>query len=80
MASDPLSVLILLGLGVDEFSVAPTSLLEIKKIIRNTNWEEVQGIAAKLLKSKTSYEAKRFAERRLSQRIKRIVEGDYDAG
>ncbi len=80
MASDPLSVLILLGLGVDEFSVAPTSLLEIKKIIRNTNWEEVQGIAAKLLKSKTSPEAKRFAERRLSQRIKRIVQGNYSAG
>jgi len=80
MASDPLSVLILLGLGVDEFSVAPTSLLEIKKIIRNTNWEEVQGIAAKLLKSKTSPEAKRFAERRLSQRIKRIVQGNYNAG
>jgi len=80
MASDPLSVLILLGLGVDEFSVAPTSLLEIKKIIRNTNWEEVQGIAAKLLKSKTSPEAKRFAERRLSQRIKRIVQDNYNAG
>jgi len=80
MASDPLSVLILLGLGVDEFSVAPTSLLEIKKIIRNTNWEEVQGIAAKLLKSKTSPEARRFAERRLSQRIKRIVQGNYNAG
>jgi len=80
MASDPLCVLILLGLGVDEFSVAPTSLLEIKKIIRNTNWEEVQGIAAKLLKSKTSPEAKRFAERRLSQRIKRIVQGNYNAG
>ncbi|MEE9191903.1 MAG: phosphoenolpyruvate--protein phosphotransferase [Candidatus Aerophobetes bacterium] len=80
MASDPLSVLILLGLGVDEFSVAPTSLLEIKKIIRNTNWEEVQGIAAKLLKSKTSPEAKRFAERSLSQRIKKIVQGNYSAG
>ncbi len=80
MASDPLSVLILLGLGVDEFSVAPTSLLEIKKIIRNTNWEEVQGIAAKLLKSKTAPEARRFAERRLSQRIKRIVQDNYNAG
>jgi phosphotransferase system enzyme I (PtsI) len=80
MASDPLSVLILLGLGVDEFSVAPTSLLEIKKIIRSATWEEVQGIAARLLKSKTSYEAKRFAERRLSQRIKKIMEGNYNAG
>jgi len=80
MASDPLSVLILLGLGVDEFSVAPTSLLEIKKIIRSAEWEETQEIAVKMLKSKTSYEAKRLAERRLSQRIKRIVRGNNNAG
>ncbi|MBA7684874.1 Phosphoenolpyruvate-protein phosphotransferase [subsurface metagenome] len=80
MASDPLSVLILLGLGVDEFSVAPTSLLEIKKIIRSTEWEETQEIAVKMLKSKTSYEAKRLAERRLSRRIKRIVRGNDNAG
>jgi len=80
MASDPLSVLILLGLGVDEFSVAPTSLLEIKKIIRSAEWEETQEIAVKMLKSKTSYEAKRLAERRLSRRIKRIVRGNDNAG
>ena len=80
MASDPLFVLILLGLGVDEFSVAPTSLLEIKKIIRSVKWEETQEIAARLLKSKTSHEAKRFAERRLSQRIKRTLKGNHNAG
>jgi len=80
MASDPLSVLILLGLGVDEFSVAPTTLLEIKKIIRSAEWEETQEIAVKMLKSKTSYEAKRLAERRLSRRIKRIVRGNNNAG
>ena len=80
MASDPLFVLILLGLGVDEFSVAPTNLLEIKKIIRSIEWEETQEIAVKILKSKTSYEAKRLAERRLSRRIKRIVRGNNNAG
>ncbi len=80
MASDPLSVLILLGLGVDEFSVAPTSLLEIKKIIRSAEWKETQEIAVKILKSKTSYEAKRLAQRRLSRSIKRIVRGDNNAG
>lgn len=80
MASDPLSVLILLGLEVDEFSVAPTSLLEIKKIIRSVEWEETQEIAVKMLKCKTSYEAKRLAERRLSQRIKRILRGNNNAG
>lgn len=74
MASDPLFVLILLGLGVDEFSVSPTSLLEIKKVIRGIRWEETEEIASKLLKLSTSYEARRFAQRRLSKKIKRILE------
>lgn len=74
MASDPLFALILLGLGVDEFSVSPTSLLEIKKVIRGIRWEETEEIASKLLKLSTSYEARRFAQRRLSKKIKRILE------
>jgi len=75
MASDPLFVLILLGLEVDEFSVAPTSLLEIKKIIRGVTWEETQKVASELLKLSTSYEARRFAQRKLSKKIKRILKG-----
>ncbi len=74
MASDPLFVLILLGLGVDEFSVSPTSLLEIKKVIRGIRWEETEEIASKLLKLSTSYEARRFAQRRLSKKIKKILQ------
>jgi len=74
MASDPLFALILLGLGVDEFSVSPTSLLEIKKVIRGIRWEETEEIALKLLKLSTSYEARRFAQRRLGKKIKKILE------
>jgi len=74
MSSDPLFALILLGLGVDEFSVSPTSLLEIKKVIRGIRWEETEEIASKLLKLSTSYEARRFAQRRLSKKIKKILE------
>jgi len=76
MASDPLFVLILLGLGVDEFSVSPTSILEIKKVIRGIKWEETEEIASKLLKLSTSHEARRFAQRRLSKKIKKILEED----
>lgn len=75
MASDPLFVLILLGLEIDEFSVAPTSLLEIKKIIRGVTWEETQKVASELLKLSTSYEARRFAQRKLSRKIKKILKG-----
>jgi len=80
MASDPLYMLILLGLGVDEFSVAPTSLLEIKKVIRGARWDKTQEVASELLKLNTSSEAKRFAQRKLSRRIKKILKGDEVVG
>ncbi|MCD6232634.1 phosphoenolpyruvate--protein phosphotransferase [Candidatus Aerophobetes bacterium] len=76
MASDPLSALVLLGLGVDELSVAPTSLLEIKKIIRGVKWEETQEISAELLKMRTSSQTRRYARARLSTKIKDILEED----
>ncbi|MEA3485654.1 MAG: phosphoenolpyruvate--protein phosphotransferase [Candidatus Aerophobetes bacterium] len=80
MASDPLCMLILLGLGVDEFSVAPTSLLEIKKVIRGARWDKTQEVASELLKLNTSFEAKSFAQRKLSRRIKKILKGDKIVG
>lgn len=76
MASDPLYMAVLLGLGVDEFSVAPTSLLEIKKVIRGLNWAQTQEIASKLLKLSTSQEARRYAQQKLTKKIKRILSGD----
>ena len=74
MSSDPLFVLILLGLGVDEFSVSPSSLLEIKKIIRGIRWDETEEIVSKLLKLSTSSQTRNFAQRRLSKKIKKILE------
>ncbi|TEU02226.1 phosphoenolpyruvate--protein phosphotransferase, partial [Candidatus Aerophobetes bacterium] len=74
MSSDPLFVLILLGLGVDEFSVSPSSLLEIKKIIRGIRWDETEEIVSKLLKLSTSSQTRHFAQRRLSKKIKKILE------
>ncbi|MCD6471630.1 phosphoenolpyruvate--protein phosphotransferase [Candidatus Aerophobetes bacterium] len=76
MAGDSLFALILLGLEVDEFSVAPTSLLEIKKLIRGIKWEETQEVASKLLKLSTSSEAREFAQRKLGRKIKNILRSD----
>jgi len=76
MAGDSLFALILLGLEVDEFSVAPTSLLEIKKLIRGIKWEETQEVASKLLKLSTSSEAREFAQRKLGGKIKNILRSD----
>ncbi len=42
MAGDPLTTVLLLGLGLDEFSMSPQSLLEVKNIIRSVTLEEAK--------------------------------------
>ncbi|MEW6556339.1 MAG: phosphoenolpyruvate--protein phosphotransferase [Elusimicrobiota bacterium] len=49
MAADSLYTEILLGLGLEHFSVASTSVLKIKKEIRHTNFSEAQKIIDKIL-------------------------------
>ncbi|MCL5019552.1 MAG: phosphoenolpyruvate--protein phosphotransferase, partial [Patescibacteria group bacterium] len=46
MAADPLATLLLLGMGLDEFSANPAVLPEIKNIIRSTTYERAQTISA----------------------------------
>ena len=75
MASDPLGVSVLLGLGVDELSVAPTSILEIKKVIRELNWEETQKIVSHLLNLGTSKQVKRYLDSRIGKKIRKILQG-----
>jgi len=51
-ASDELAVPLLLGLGLDEFSVSASSLLKVKKIICGSNYKKAQELAENAL-SKT---------------------------
>jgi len=48
MASDPLITMVLIGMGLDEFSVSPVSLLLIKEIIRRVECSECIKIAKKI--------------------------------
>ena len=49
MAGDPAATLILLGLGLHEFSMSASSIPEIKKIIRSVSYEQAKQIAAEAL-------------------------------
>lgn len=63
MAGYPLAVPLLVGLGVDELSVVPAVLPEIKKIIRSLDYSEMQSIAQRALASSTSDEIKQLMKR-----------------
>ena len=49
MAGDPLATVLLVGMGIDELSVVPTVLPEIKKIIRSIKQKDAKRVADKVL-------------------------------
>jgi phosphoenolpyruvate-protein phosphotransferase (PTS system enzyme I) len=57
MASDPRFVALLIGLGIREFSVSPTSVPLIKSVVRRTSVVSAQQLAASLLESGTHGDA-----------------------
>jgi len=70
MAGDPLCVPILVGLGLDELSVAAFSIPKVKKIVRSVSCAEAQKIAGKALGLNTANEVRDFAKGILSELLK----------
>ena len=56
LAGDERATLLLLGMGLDEFSMSAISIPRIKKIIRNTNFEDVKALAEQALTQPTADE------------------------
>ena len=69
MSSDPLSTLVLVGLGVDELSMTPWSIMECKKIIRSVNYEDVKATARAVLKMDTAESVNRYLRQKYLQMI-----------
>ena len=63
MAGDPHLALILLGLGLDGFSVSPINLPEIKRVIRSVKMDAAQHIAREALSLPTGKEVEAFVEK-----------------
>ena len=60
MAGDPLAAVLLLGLGLDEFSMSALAIPQIKKIIRSVRYEDAKNIAAAALSMETGEEIMDF--------------------
>lgn len=67
-ASDERFIPILIGLGLDEFSMNPTKILSARKMIRKLNKKECEKIVEEILKMNTSEEIKK----KLTEYIKEI--------
>ena len=58
-AGDPLFIPLLVGLGLDEFSMNANKILQARKLVRELNFQECQKLADEVLKLNTSEEIKR---------------------
>ena len=56
LAGDERATILLLGMGLDEFSMSAVSIPKIKKLIRNTNYEEAKKFAETALEKATAKE------------------------
>jgi len=72
MAGDPLYIPILLGLGVEEFSMNHMSIPVVKRVIRMISLEEAREMARHVLDMVTEEEVAEFATREISQRFPEI--------
>ncbi len=70
MAGEPFLALILLGLGLDEFSLPPQVIPELKYIIRSVEFKAAQEIAIRALELSTGIEIEEFARNRLAEILK----------
>ncbi len=74
MAGEPALALLLLGLGLDEFSVSPIQVPLIKKVIRSIEYRTAQTIAQHAMQFRTGKEVEAFLLSHLRQLVPDLVE------
>ena len=62
MAGEPNAVPILLGLGLDEFSMSATQILKARKVVNGLSYEQMQEMAQKCLSLDTAQEVLDFVQ------------------
>lgn len=79
MSANPLATMILIGMGLDEFSLSPELLPEIKKVIRSCTHAEAKACADEALNQTTidgvTAVARRYTEGKLGELVTDVGEG-----
>ena len=69
MAAEPVYALILLGLGLDEFSMNPVSIPRVKKVLRMSRFEETRSLVEQLFQFSTASEIEGFVRSWMAKRF-----------
>jgi phosphotransferase system enzyme I (PtsI) len=73
MASDPVSAFLLLGLGVDEFSVTVAAVGRTKRLIRSWSYSEAAAIAREALSFGTASQVEQFVRGSLGESLGEVA-------
>jgi len=76
MAAEPAYVLVLLGLGLDEFSMNPLSIPKVKKVLRMSRFEETRSLVEQLFQFPTASEIEHSVKNWMAKRFP----GDFIKG
>jgi len=66
LAGNPLATVMLLGMGLDEFSMSPASMRKIKKIVRSVDFEFAKRVADSVIGLSTAKEVEDYMNKILS--------------
>ncbi|MEO0281797.1 MAG: phosphoenolpyruvate--protein phosphotransferase [candidate division WOR-3 bacterium] len=73
LSSDPIAIPILVGLGVDELSMSPIFIPEIKMIIKQLSYEETKEIAKNALLLKSSEKVREYMKGVISEKFPNLI-------
>jgi phosphotransferase system enzyme I (PtsI) len=68
VAGDPKLIPILIGMGLDEFSMSPISVLRARAIIRNISQEKMKDLALQDINLPTAVEVEEFIEKNINSK------------
>jgi phosphotransferase system enzyme I (PtsI) len=69
MSGIPVYTMLLLGLGLRQFSVTPSAIPEIKNVCRNVTVEQCQAVAARALSMENARDIKSYLREELKKRV-----------
>ena len=77
MASDPIAIPLLIGLGLDSLSVSPALIPVTKQIIRNITYQETREIVQKCLRVSTEHETKQILSDYFDKEVKKHLKSFF---
>ena len=77
MAAEPAYAAVLLGLGLDEFSMNPLSIPKVKKVLRMLKFEESRSLVEQLFQFPTASEIECFVRDWMAKRLPEDFIGGY---